>query len=138
MSATLLPAAAQETLARWHHAFVATGDSAALASILSDDVTFRSPFVWKPYRGKAATTHILGTVIHVFEDFRYHRTFTNETGCVLEFSARVGDRELSGVDLIEFDATGLIVDFAVMVRPGTGLEALAREMGRRLGETKGA
>lgn len=136
MSATLLSPAAQATLAHWHHAFVETRDSAALASILADDVTFRSPFVFKPYRGKAATMHILSTVINVFEDFRYHRTFTNETGCVLEFSARVGDRELFGVDLIEFDTNGLMVDFAVMIRPGSGLEAVAREMGRRLGETK--
>ena len=136
MSASLLPDAARETLARWHHAFVETRDKAALASILADDVIFRSPFVWKPYHGKAATMHILGTVITVFEDFRYHRTFTNPTGCVLEFSARVGDRELGGVDLIEFDANGLMVDFTVMIRPGSGLEALAREMGRRLGETK--
>lgn len=132
MSASLLPAAAQKTLARWHHAFVETRDTAALASILADDVTFRSPFVWKPYHGKAATTHILSTVMTVFEDFRYHRTFTNETGCVLEFSARVGDRELSGVDLIEFDANGLMVDFAVMIRPGSGLEAVAREMAKKL------
>ena len=132
METSLLSPAAQATLARWHHAFVETRDGAALATILADDVTFRSPFVWKPYRGKAATMHILSTVITVFEDFRYRRTFTNGTGCVLEFSARVGDRELGGVDLIEFDADGRMIDFTVMVRPGSGLEALSREMARKL------
>jgi hypothetical protein len=68
----------------------------------------------------------------VFEDFRYIRTFTNPTGCVLEFTARVGDRHLVGVDLIEFDDAGLMKDFMVMIRPGSGLEAVAREMGRKL------
>jgi len=52
---------------------------------------------------------------------------------VLEFSARVGDKSLKGVDLIRFDADGLIVDFEVMIRPFNGLQALGAEMGARLG-----
>jgi len=51
---------------------------------------------------------------------------------VLEFSARVGDRGLKGIDLIAFDADGLITDFEVMVRPLNGLQALGAEMGARL------
>ena len=39
---------------------------------------------------------------------------------------------LKGVDLIQFDAQGLIVDFEVMVRPMSGLQALGEEMGKRL------
>lgn len=132
LAAPILTDAARETLRRWHEDFVEARDVAALADILAEDVTFRSPFVWKPYRGKATTTHILRTVMNVFEDFRYARTFVNPTGCVLEFSARVGDRELFGVDLIEFDDDGRIIDFAVMIRPGTGLEAVAEEMRKRL------
>ena len=129
-----LSSAAQDTLARWHRDFVTAGDPSALDAILADDVVFRSPFVFKPYRGKAMTAKILGTVLTVFEDFRYGRTFTNATGCTLEFFARVGERELSGVDLIEFDEAGRVTEFIVMIRPGSGLEAVAREMGRRLGE----
>ena len=78
---------------------VAKGDMGDLGSILAEDIVFRSPFVWKPYSGKATTMHILRIVLTVFEDFRYHRTFTNATGCVLEFSARVGDRQLIGVSI---------------------------------------
>ena len=132
MSATLLPAPAHATLARWHHEFVEAQDARVLDAILSEDIVFRSPFVFKPYRGKAATTHILRTVMTVFEDFRYGRTFTNETGCVLEFFARVGDRDLVGIDMIEFDAAGLMADFTVMIRPGSGLEAVARAMQAKL------
>ena len=131
---TLSPKA-HATLERWHRDFIDANDSRALDGILAETVEFRSPFVWKPYEGKAATTKILSTVATVFEDFRYVRTFTNATGCVLEFSARVGDRQLFGVDLIEFDDEGLMKDFTVMIRPGSGLEAVAREMGKRLGET---
>jgi hypothetical protein len=50
----------------------------------------------------------------------------------LEFSARVGERSLKGVDIIAFDADGLIADFEVMVRPFNAMQALGQEMGARL------
>ena len=63
---------------------------------------------------------ILGTVVKVFADFTYHRTYTSADGmsAVLEFSAKVNGKELKGIDQIQFDADeGKIVDFEVMVRP---------------------
>ena len=73
-------------------------------------------------------------MLTVFEDFAYHRELASADGSnvVLEFSARVGDRELKGIDMIRFDDAGLIADFEVMVRPISGLQALGEEMGRRL------
>jgi hypothetical protein len=70
----------------------------------------------------------------VFEDFVYHREFVSSDGLsiTLEFSARVGDKQLKGVDLIRFDSTGKIVEFEVMVRPMSALQALGDEMGKRL------
>ena len=44
----------------------------------------------------------------------------------------MGDRELKGIDLIRFDETGRIIEFEVMVRPMSGLQALGDEMKRRL------
>ncbi|MNP64697.1 hypothetical protein D3C76_1602140 [compost metagenome] len=52
---------------------------------------------------------------------------------ILEFSARVGEKELKGIDMIRFNEQGRIVEFEVMVRPLSGLQALGEEMGRRLG-----
>ena len=51
---------------------------------------------------------------------------------VLEFSAKVGDKSLKGIDMIRFDETGKIVDFEVMIRPFNALQALGAEMGARL------
>jgi 2,4-dienoyl-CoA reductase (NADPH2) len=39
---------------------------------------------------------------------------------------------LRGVDLIEFNAEGKIVDFEVMVRPANALQVLGVEMGKRM------
>lgn len=52
---------------------------------------------------------------------------------ILEFSAKVNVKELKGVDIITFDADGLITEFEVAVRPLSALQALAEEMGQRIG-----
>lgn len=134
MSNAPLPAVAA-TLERWH-TMLSAGDLSALPTIVHPQACFRSPMAHKPYEGARAVVFILQTVFGVFADFRYHRTLYSEDGTsvVLEFSARVGDRQLKGIDLIRFDDAGLIVDFEVMVRPMSGLQALGEEMGRRVGQ----
>jgi len=132
MSATL-NANAAASLAKWHD-MVARRDMSQLGEIVHPDATFRSPMAFKPYQSAQAVTLIISTVMTVFEDFAYHRTFLTDDGLgvVLEFSARVGEKGLKGVDVIAFDADGKITDFEVMVRPFNGLQALGAEMGARL------
>ena len=133
MSELKLAHQAAESLKRWHE-MIARRDPSALAEILDDAVVFRSPVAHHPYSGVLVVSTILTTVLQVFEDFTYHRELIAPGGLdiALEFSARVGDRRLKGIDLIRFDDRGKIVDFEVMVRPMSGLQALAEEMGRRL------
>ena len=109
-------------------------DFSAADELLAPDISFRSPAVYKPYEGREAVGMILAAVVQVFEDFRY--TDQVETGEVatLAFSARVGDRELEGIDLLRFDGDGRISELAVYVRPLSGLNALAEAMGRKLEE----
>jgi ketosteroid isomerase-like protein len=129
-----LPPKLARTLDTWH-AMIAAGDVTALPSILADDVVFRSPAFFKPYPGKDALVLVLGTVIKVFEDFTYHRQFLSADGqsVVLEFSARIGDKQLKGIDMFRFDADGLIAEMEVMVRPGNALMALGQTMAERAG-----
>ncbi len=129
---TLQPAAAQ-SLATWHR-MVAGRDLSGLPDLLHADALFRSPMAFKPYPGAPAVALVLGTVLTVFEGFTYHREFASADGLnvVLEFSASVAGRQLKGVDLIRFDDSGLIVEFEVMIRPASGLQALGEAMGQRL------
>lgn len=128
----LQPAVAA-ALNRWH-AMVARGDLSELGQLLHPDAVFRSPMAHKPYASAQAVALILKTVAVVFSNFKYHRQLASEDGLsvVLEFSAIVGDKALKGIDLIQFDADGKIVDFEVMVRPMSGLQALGAEMARHL------
>ena len=128
--------AVRKSLEKWHE-MVASHDLGDLATLVHPDAVFRSPMAHSPYGPAAALLLALQTVVQVFEDFRYHRQLASADGLnvVLEFSARVGDRDLKGIDLIRFDAQGLIVEFEVMIRPLSGLQALGAEMGARLGQT---
>ena len=130
-----LKTAAAASLARWHD-MIARGDLSDLGVIIHPDATFRSPVAFKPYRSAQAVILALSTVITVFEDFEYHRQAATPDGLnvVLEFSARVGDKGVKGIDFVRFDEAGLIVDFEVMMRPMNGVQALAAEMGQRLGD----
>jgi hypothetical protein len=123
--------AAAEGLRRWHDC-VRRRDFAALAALLADDVRFHSPFLWRPKEGKAITAAYLTAAVHVLEGLAYHREATDGTTWMLEFSARVGEFSLKGIDIIRFGADGRIVEFEVMVRPFKGLTALAEAMQKQL------
>lgn len=125
---------AAASLQRWHD-MLDRRDLTALPELLAANVVFRSPMAHTPYPGPAVVSTILNTVIKVFVDFTYYRQLVTADGLsvVLEFSAKVDGRELKGIDMIRFDEQGKIVDFEVMVRPMSGLQALGAEMGQRLG-----
>ena len=107
-------------------------DIDAAVGLLADDVVFRSPAVFKPYAGRATVATILRTVFGVLEDFRYTDELTGGGSHALIFEARVGDRSLQGLDLIRTDDDGRIAEFTVMIRPASGLIALAERMGPAL------
>ena len=131
---TTLNPKALESLARWHR-LVESRNMEELDALLHADAVFRSPMAFKGYQSAPAVKLVLSTVIQVFENFTYHRSFAgdDDSSVVLEFSAEVSGKSLKGIDMIRFDDDGKIVDFEVMVRPFNGLQALGTEMGARLG-----
>lgn len=132
----LLPAA-HATLDTWHR-MIRSRETSAVGELLDESAVFRSPVAHKPYAGASAVALILQTAAQVFSNFAYHREFVSEDGLsvVLEFSADIGEgedtRSLKGIDMIRFDEAGKIVEFEVMVRPATGVQALAAAMSARL------
>ena len=123
----------QQAVQSWHQ-MLASHDLTILDELLDEQVVFRSPVAFKPYEGKAVVSFILRNVIEIFQDFTYHREFYTDDGLnvVLEFSAHVEDKQLKGIDMLRFNEQGKIIDFEVMIRPKSGLEALAVQMGQRM------
>jgi hypothetical protein len=128
-----LSPATQKSLAQWY-AMIAKDDLSNLASIVAEKAIFRSPMAYPPYPTRDVVCLVLQTAASVFEDFVYHREFVaGPNDVVLEFSARVGSKQLKGVDIIRFDEAGRIAEFEVMVRPANALMALGHAMGARIG-----
>jgi hypothetical protein len=104
---------------------VEAGDVDAMVASLADDVVFQSPIVFRAYRGRADVGGLLRVVARVLEDFRYVDELRSERGTALVFKARVGDKEIDGIDLGEVDAEGLVTRLTVFVRPLSATLALA-------------
>ncbi len=119
-----------DLLSRWHQ-FVTDRDVALLTDLLADDITFHPPTYWKVREGRPTTMLLLSTVMQVFEDFEYHRQWIHSDSWALEFSARIGDLELKGVDLMQIE-DDRIVDLEVLIRPPNAIVALRNQMGERL------
>jgi hypothetical protein len=116
-------------------AAVEANDMDAALATLSPDVVFHSPAVFHEYRGIESVGGLLRIVAQTFEDFRYTDTLSGDGDDpvhALIFRATVGGRELEGMDLVRVGADGLIEDFTVMVRPMSGLIALAQALGPKV------
>jgi hypothetical protein len=108
-------------------------DLAAAGELLAADVVFHSPVTFHPFLGRETVSALLGEVAQVFTDFRYTDELTMDGGHALIFRAGVAgtDREIEGIDLLRFDADGLIADFTVMLRPLSALVPFAQAMAER-------
>ena len=125
-------------VARWETA-VAAADVAAVEALLADDVTFRSPALFRPTVGRGPTTLVLAAVLQVFGELRYtHRYLDGPDGVTLQFETSVeaddGRRlEVEGVDIFRLDPENRIASLTVMLRPLNATQALAARMREQLG-----
>ena len=96
-------------------AAVEAHDLEAMSACLADDVEFFSPVAFKPFVSKPVVTALLGFVGDTFEDFVYVDDIEQGNSHMLRFSARVGDKAIDGVDLMELDDEGLISRFSCLL-----------------------
>ena len=115
---SVLDAGSASPLAAWH-ALVGARDASGLDALLADDVTFHSPVVHTPQRGKQIAMQYLCAAIEVFgkPSFRYVRELAGERDAVLEFEVEIDGLQVNGVDMIRWNDDGRIDDFKVLIRP---------------------
>jgi hypothetical protein len=116
-------------------AAVEAQDFDAALALFADDATLDSPVAFKPFSGIDAVGVVLRAVAETFSDFRYTDEFAGEGEGThaLIFEANVGDRRVQGLDLLRMNSAGEIENLTVMIRPLSGLIALAEEMGKKVG-----
>jgi hypothetical protein len=113
-------------------AAVTARDPEAMAALFTEDGVLNSPVSFKPFEGREAITVLFRALMETLEDFSYVDEFPAEGHAALMFAARVGDRQLQGLDWFRFTDDGQIAELTVMVRPLSGVIALAEAMGPKL------
>lgn len=106
-----------------------TSDQDALGPLLSPNVALHSPVLNKPFQGKEIVYPLLGFLRSKFEDAHYTDEFSAEGKLALVFRARIGGRRAEGVQILRFDADGLIEEITTMLRPLTAALALSEAVG---------
>ena len=121
------------TLATWHD-LVQTRNTKGLDSLLAERVVFHSPVVHAPQVGKAITTQYLSAAFRVFfnESFRYVREIEGPRDAVLEFNVEIDGISVNGVDMLQWDDDGRIVDFKVLIRPLKAIDLIHQKKGAML------
>ena len=108
-------------------------DIDALLDTLAPDVVLHSPVTFAPYVGKETVGVLLRLVSEAFDGWTCVTEVQHPDGVIgFVFRTRVGDRELEGLDLLRLDPDGLIADLTVMIRPLSGLIALAQAIGPKV------
>jgi len=126
-----------DTLATWHH-LVETSDPSGLDALIAEGAVFHSPVVHTPQVGKAITVQYLSAAFAVFfnETFRYVREIVGRNDAALEFQVEIDGIQVDGVDLIQWDAEGRVVDFKVMLRPLKAVNLVHQKMAAMLAAKK--
>ena len=125
-------------LQAWFDYMLGGHDKAVLLDMLHDDVVFRSPVVHTPQEGKAITFAYLSAAGNTLggDTFKYTRLFDCGEKAVLEFECVMDGIQVNGIDMIEWDENGKIIDFKVMVRPLKGMQVVHAAMGAMLAKMK--
>jgi hypothetical protein len=101
---------------------------------LREDVVLHSPILFRGFEGRELVLGVLSHVAATLEDFRYVDELAEGDTVVLRFKARVGDRELEGIDFLELDEDGLVKELTVFLRPLSAVNAFNERMAARLVE----
>lgn len=104
-----------------------------LAETLREDVVLHSPVLFRGFEGREVVATVLTHVAAALEDLSYVDELADERTVALRFQARVGDRQLEGIDFLELDEDGRVAELTVFMRPLSALTAFNQEMTERLG-----
>ena len=104
------------------------GDREAMADIVADDAVLLSPAYYAPKQGKEYVMQVLGSVNGGMEDFTITREWAQDDTIIFEFSSRLGDVKMKGVDIITINDDNQLQQIEVLIRPINALMAMAEHV----------
>ena len=127
-------------LQTWIDWILGGGDADGLMAQLADEVVFYSPVVFTPQRGKEITFAYLWAAGDALGGksgkFKYVRVFDCGDRAVLEFETEIDGKYVNGVDMIQWNDQGKMVDFKVLIRPLQAVQSVHASMGAMLEKMK--
>ena len=108
-------------------------DLEQMLATLREDVELHSPILFRGFEGREAVGQILTHVAATLEDLTYLDELREGNTVALRFKARVGGRELEGIDFLELDEDDRVAVLTVFMRPMSALTAFNEQMMQRLG-----
>jgi hypothetical protein len=107
-------------------------DVELMTAALREDVVLHSPILFRGFEGRDLVGQVLTHVAATLEDFTYTDEIADEDTVCLRFKARVGERELEGIDFLELDEDGRVRELTVFMRPLSAINAFNEQMKARL------
>ncbi len=102
------------------HRFAAaarSGDQTAVAALIAEDVTFRTPILSQDLHGRELTLRFLREANHnIIKDLTYTDEVGDDEQTILFWKGTVDDREMSGATVLVEDASGRISDITILLR----------------------
>ncbi|MGC1167062.1 MAG: nuclear transport factor 2 family protein [Solirubrobacterales bacterium] len=111
-------------------------DVELMTATLREDVVLHSPILFRGFEGRDAVGQVLLHVAATLEDFVYIDEVAGENTVCLRFKARVGNRELEGIDFLELDDDGRVTELTVFMRPLSAINVFNEQMKARLEATQ--
>ena len=107
-------------------------DVELMAEVLREDVVLHSPILFRGFEGREIVGQVLTHVAATLEGLTYTDELATGDSVCLRFKAKVGDRELEGIDFLELDEDGRVRDLTVFMRPLSAITAFNEQMKSRL------
>jgi len=113
-------------------AAVEEGNVEHVPDLFHEDAVFRSPVLFKAYEGRDQVLKVLQAAERVLLGGGFHYVHQledpNDRVAILEFATEVDGKEVEGIDKLTFDEDGRIIEFKVMIRPASALQAVGARM----------
>jgi SnoaL-like domain len=114
-----------------------THDLAAWTKALAPDVVAYSPMLTTPFKGVNTVAELYGVLFEALGEFEITHEFIDGGSSAFFWRANLGARRIRGVDLLQVDEGGKIVEISVWIRPLVDIAAFGSAVGPRLARKRG-
>jgi hypothetical protein len=110
------------------------GDPAAIAAAFDPDVSFQTPILSEPLRGREMALQFFGQAEQVVEALTYYDSVEDDERTLMLWRAQVSGRPIEGATLITANESGLVSELTLLMRSWTAVGLFRDAMLRALAD----